>query len=186
MILSLTRLYMKRLQKAMGIFDRILDLLVIFAGILVVFSTLSVAVGIFSRFFLNHPIAWVTEISEYIILYVTFLVAAWILRQEEHVKMDILLNLFGQKTQAVINIVTSIFCVVACIILTWFGARVSWELYKTKAFTYTVLELPKFIFISVIFFGGFLLVIQFIRRIHGCLQNLREPQDRENRHKDQP
>ena len=52
--------------------------------------------------------------------------------------------------------------------------------------TYTVLELPKFIFSSVIFFGGFLLVIQFIRRIHGCLQNLREPQDRESRPKHEP
>ena len=175
---------MKLLTKAIRIFDRILDLLVILAGLLLVFSTLSVATGLFSRFFLNEPISWVTEISEYILLYVTFLVAAWVLRQEGHVKVDIVLNLLSSKAQFVINILTSVCCAIACFIVAWYGIKVTWELFKTNAFTYTVLELPKFIFIFVIFFGSFLLFIQFIRRIHGFLQNRKEPQDSEQGPKD--
>ena len=164
----------KLLIRAGIIFDRTLNLLAILAAVLLVFSTLSVGAGIFSRYFLNHPISWVTEISEYILLYITFLVAAWVLKQEGHVKMDIVLNLLNKKVQSVLNIITSICCGVSCIILTWFGIRVSWELYVSKTFTYTVLELPKYIIASVIFFGSFLLFIQFVRRTSGYLQALRD------------
>ena len=164
----------KLLEKANIMFDRALDLLAILAGALLTFATLSVGAGIFSRYFLARPIAWVTEVSEYIILYVAFLVAAWVLRQEGHVKMDIVLNLLNPKAQSVLNIITSICCGISCIILTWFGIRVSWDLYVTKTFTYTVLELPKYIIASVIFFGSFLLFVQFVRRTSGFLQALRD------------
>jgi len=175
---------MKQRTKAVIIFDRILDLLAALAGILIVFSTLSVATGIFSRYFLHHPISWVTEISEYIILCSTFLLAAWVLRQEGHVKVDIVLVKFNKKAQSLINIVTSICCAIACLILTWYGIKVTWDLYKTNAFTYTVLELPKSIFTFFIFLGSFLLLIQFIRRIYGYLQNGKESEDQGQMPKD--
>jgi len=114
------------------------------------------------------------EVSEYIILYITFLVGAWVLKQEGHVKVEIVLAQFHLKTQSLINIITSICCSVACLILTFYGLRVTWDLYQTNTFTYTILELPKFIFTSPISFGSFLLFIQFIRRTHGYLQDWRE------------
>ena len=78
--------------------------------------------------------------------------------------MDIVLNQLNPKVQSLTNMITSIFCSISCLILTWFGIKVSWDLYKAKAFTYTILELPKFIFTSVIFLGSFMLFIQFIRK----------------------
>jgi len=157
-------IHMKIRAKISIIYDRILDILTFLSGILLAFSALSVSFGIFSRYFLSRPISWVTEISEYIILYITFLVAAWVLRQEGHVKMDIILNQLNPKVQSLTNMITSIFCSISCLILTSFGIKVSWDLYKAKAFTYTILELPKFIFTSVIFLGSFMLFIQFIRK----------------------
>ena len=151
------------------IFDHILTVLFAFSGVLLAFATCSVALGILSRYFFARPIAWVTEISEYILLFITFLVAAWVLKHDEHVKMDIILNLFPPSTQSVINFITSIISAFICLVITLFGARVTWILYKSKAFTYTILELPKFIFTSVILIGGFLLFIQFLRRACGYL-----------------
>lgn len=153
--------------RAGAIFDHAVNALFAFSGVLLAFATLSVALGIVSRYFFARPIAWSTEISEYILLYIAFLVGAWVLRHEEHVKMDIVITLFPPKAQSVINFITSLISSIVCLIITFFGARVTWDLYKSKAFTYTILELPKFIFTSVIFLGGLLLFIQFIRRTYG-------------------
>jgi C4-dicarboxylate transporter DctQ subunit len=172
---------MKSLQKTTikvsTFFDHILNFLAILAGILLVCSTLIVGLGIFSRYFLTRPLPWVTELCEYMILYIAFLVAAWVLRQEGHVKMDIVLNKLRPKAQYVLNIITSIICAIASLILTWFGIKVTCELYATKAFTYTVLELPKFIIASVIFIGSLLLFFQFVRRTLGYVQALRRLQE---------
>lgn len=167
----------KLIKRASNIFNRALDFLSIVSGILLVFATLSVCLGIVSRYFLTRPIAWVTEICQYIILYIAFLVSAWVLRDEGHVKMDLILNRLPHKVQSGLNIVTSIICMTACLILTWYGAKVTWDLYITKAFTYTILEVPKFIIVWVIFFGSFLLFIQFIKRTLGYMKGLRRSGD---------
>ena len=77
-----TRTDMRLLEKLTSFFDRIIVLMSIVAGILLVFAMLIISGAVFSRYFLNRPIGWVIEISEYIILFITFLVAAWLLKLE--------------------------------------------------------------------------------------------------------
>ena len=165
-------------MKIKTIFDRILDYLFIAAGVMLVFSTISVCWMVFSRYFLGRPMGWIVEINEYILLHIAFLVAAWVLRQEGHVKMDIVLEQLSPKIQLAINLFTSIVSTIVCFLFTWFGIKVTLELYQKKAMTVTVLELPKFFFTIVIFFGSFLLVIQFVRRTYGYLQNWRGLQNK--------
>jgi len=151
----------------------------ILAGILLIFITLIIGVSIASRYFLNRPMGWVTEISEYSLLYITFLVAAWVLKKEGHVKMDIVLTRLKPRTQSVTNVITSAISAVVCFILTWYGVRVTWELFQTGYPTPTILELPKFIIIAAIFIGSFLLFIQFLRRTCSYLGNWRASRDKE-------
>lgn len=164
---------MRLVKKLTNFFDRIIVLMTILAGILLVFAMLIISGAVASRYFLGRPIGWVIEISEYIILFVTFLVAAWVLKQEEHVKMDIVLNQLNPRTQSMINVITSGISAIVCFILTWYGAKVTWELFETGYFTPTLLELPKFIIIAVIFIGSFILFIQFLRRTHNNWGNWR-------------
>lgn len=59
-------------MKASSLFDRILDFFFVVAGILLAFATLSVALGVISRYFFSAPWGWVPEISGDILLYITF------------------------------------------------------------------------------------------------------------------
>jgi len=158
------------LKKTDTIFDRMLTHLSILAGFLLVFATFSVTAEVIARYFLNSPIVWVVEISEYILLYVTFLAAAWVLKNEGHVKMDLILSRLNPKTQHLTNTITSVVGVIVCSIIGWHGVRVTWRLFQTDYFTPTILELPKFIIIVIIAIGSFLLVIQFLRRAYGNLK----------------
>lgn len=156
----------KLLTKAGKVFDLLLNLLVILAGIIVSFATVSVCVGILSRYFLNRPISWVVEISEYGLLYMTFLAAAWVLRHEQHVSVDLVYNWLSPRNQAIASIFTSIVAGLVFLIITIYGFKVTKNQFDTKYFTPTILEAPKFVITLIIPVGTFLLLIQIIRKIY--------------------
>ncbi len=155
------------------IFNRTIDLMAILAGILLMFSMLSISMGVASRYLLGRPMAWVVEISEYSLVYITFLIAAWVLKSEGHVRMDLVFNRLSPKTQSVLNIITSGISAIVCFILFWYGVKVSWELFRTHYFTPTILELPKFVIVAIIFIGSLLLFFQFLIRTFDYLSSWR-------------
>jgi TRAP-type C4-dicarboxylate transport system permease small subunit len=155
------------------IFDRINDLAVILAGILVIFVMLSVSADVVSSYFLRRPIEWVLEISEYMLLYIPFLVVAWVLKREGHVKVDILLNRLDPRTQSLLNVVISFIGAVVCFILAWYGVTTTWHLFQFGVTMPTPLRVPKFIIVAVIPVGFFFTFIQFLRRAWGYLGSWR-------------
>ena len=159
-------------------FDKILNLMAIAAGGLLAFSLISVSVAVASRYFFNYPIGWVIEISSYILLYVTFLAAAWVLREGGHVTIDVVINRLQSKTQSLINFITSIINAAVCVILTYSAGKVTLDLYKTNYFTPTELELPKWIINIIIVVGSLSLFIQFIRSGIGYMDEFKDGKNR--------
>lgn len=158
---------MKMTDRGGKVFDRILDILAVCASVLVFFIMFSVCFEVVSRYFFNAPTTWVVEISSMFLLFTPFLVGAWVLRNDGHVKMDLILEQFSQKNQALIKSITSVVAAVACLILVYYGAKLAWDFYKTHYFTNTLLRLPKSPILSMIPIGFFLLFIQ-------CLRSARE------------
>jgi TRAP-type C4-dicarboxylate transport system permease small subunit len=113
------------------------------------------------------------EISEYGLLYMNFLVVAWVLKKGGHVKVDIIFNWLNPRNQLRMDIFTSIIAGIASLLITVYGAKVTWHLFKTGYYTPTILELPKFIIIAIIPTGFLLLFIQFIRKTYDHIKNYR-------------
>ncbi len=157
-------------MKVMTAFDRLLDGLFVIAGIMLAFSSLSVGAMIFSRYFLNRPLGWVVEVNEYILLHITFLTAAWVLRKDAHVKMDIVFASLSLRLQRILELFSSILGATVCFILTWFGIKVTWELYQANTYTTTYLEIPKSPLMLVMIFGSLLFMVQFLRKACGSLK----------------
>jgi len=158
---------MKLLKKMGMVYDRIIDAAALLAGMMVIFLMLSVSLEVALRYFWGRPTSWVGEIAGYILLYIPFLIAAWILKRDGHVKMDLLLDRLNPKMQCLLNVVTSVTSAVICLVLTWFGLRSSIYFHSLNYKTPTVLMLPKGLIIGIIFVGCFLLSIQFLRRAYG-------------------
>jgi len=170
---------MKVTKKLAAIFDHTLNVMSFLAGLLIVFATLSIGVAIASRYFLGRPIGWVVEVSAYILLYVTFLVAPWVLRDEGHITIDIAIDQLNSKAKCLINFITSAIGAMVFLVLTWYGAKVTWNMFQVGYFTDTMLELPKFIIIGIIFLGSFMFFIQLLRRAFNFLWRYRMSIDEE-------
>jgi len=164
---------MKQLNKVAAIFDRTNNILFHLAGILIIFVMLAVGAEVTMRSLLGHGTIWVQEVSNYSLLFITFLSATWVLKIEKHVKIDLLLNRLNPRAQALLNMITSILCVIVCAVLTWYGTRVTWDYFRSGYYFSTPLETPQFVILGIIPIGSFLLVIQFLRRTYGYLKRWR-------------
>ena len=151
------------------LFDYLNIVMVVISAILLLGLTFIVGADITLRYLFNKPLGWVKEVSEYTLVGLGFLVAAWILKDDAHVKMDLVLNKVGHRAQTMMNIITSGISTLIVFITTCFTLRVIIDFYRTKLVAPTVLEPPKWILLTPIFVGCLLLGIQFIRRTYGFI-----------------
>ncbi len=165
--------------KVTAIFDRILAIGAISAGVSLVFVMLSIALDVTLRYSLNRPILWTVEISQYIMVWITFMATAWLLKREGHVSMDQVINRLNPKTQALLNTITSTFGAIACLIVAWYGTQVTWGYFRGGDYYFTLLEAPKWPMTAIVVIGSFLLFIQFLRRSNWYLARWRASSDNE-------
>ncbi len=156
---------MKLQTRAGAIFDHTLNILAILAGILIILSTLTVTFEIVVRK-LGHPQIWVVPMNEIWLLYIPFLGAAWLLRKEGHVVIDIAITRLKPGVQAWVNAITSIICAIVLLVLTWYGAQVTLSQLQEGRLTGSVgvWTIPTAPVTAVIPVGCFLFSIQFLRR----------------------
>lgn len=136
------------------------------AGLLMLFMMFSICYEVVLRYFHFHPPTWVTEITEYILLYVTFLGAPWVLKKDAHVKVDIVVTRLGFAAQKAMDVFTSLVGIGVCSVLVWFGTVVSWDHYQRDIPVIKTLEVPKFLLLGIIPLGSALLIVEFVRRAH--------------------
>ena len=157
---------MRFLNRVFRVLDRIVDGGGLVGGMFILLLVAIILWEVIVRYLLGQGTTWAVEISEYILLYFPFLVAAFVLKQEGHVRLDVILGRLKPKTQYLVNLISSIVIVIVCMFIMWFGVKVTLRLFENGDTTATALMVPKFILVAVIPFGAFLLVIQSIRRAY--------------------
>src|SRR4030042_7076065 len=111
---------MKALRGLVRVWDRVIDVFMVLAGILLWGQMLIVNIEVFSRYF-GRPTSWVAEISTILVLWIPFMIAGWVLRREGHVKMDLIVERLNPRSQAMITCTTSLIGFIFMLIVTAAG-----------------------------------------------------------------
>ena len=164
---------MKTLKYAEVIFDVLTNAFIFLAGVLLTLIMLAVCTDVVMRYLFNRPIFWVAELSEYSLLYITFLGTAWLLKQDGHVKIDLFTSRLAPQKRERLAIVSGIIGVFISVVFTYFGFKVTLNHFVRGVYNPTLLEFPKGPLIAVIPIGFFLLLIQFIRMILASWRTLK-------------
>jgi TRAP-type C4-dicarboxylate transport system permease small subunit len=160
-------------MKLGNIFDRTLNVMALLAAIILVLIMLGVTFEVVTRQLLGGSRIWVIELAEYGLLFMTLLTAAWLLRREGHVRMDIVVRLFKPRVQTIINIITTLLAVIVFSTITWFGVVCTLESVRMDIIYPTLLRPPQWILLLIIPVGTLFLLIQCLRRSCGYLRELR-------------
>lgn len=149
---------------------RLEDLGAFIAGVLFLMMLTLVCLDVFMRYAFNNPFGWVVEVCEYMLLYITFLGAAWLLRNGGQVRVDIVMMHLPKRMERYFMIGTSLVGAVACIILFGFSLMATGELYISKMPEIKTLSVPKWIVMGVIPPGSLLLSLEFLSQAFSWIQ----------------
>lgn len=166
---------MALMAKFANAFDRILNFLVVVSAILLGLMVLLICADITMRAIANYPIPGSVEISDYILAYITFLSAAWVLRRNKHIKMDLMLSRLRPRAQAIVNNIIYAICTMVCLVLAWYGTKVALDYFQQGYILQGVLKIPFYIVIAIIPVGSILLFIQFLRQMYGYYRQWTAP-----------
>ena len=145
-------------------FDHLLEL-GRFLGIGMVFlSMVLLCAHVAMRYIFNYPLNWVIDVSTIFIFLITFLGAPWLLREEGHVSLDMLKNVFSRKVWGRLQCSNSIICAIFCAIISVYGVKETVITYRMDLVWDMPLAPPKWPFILVVPVGTILMAIQFLRR----------------------
>lgn len=148
------------------IIDSIIKYLAYLAAALLVFIAFAITFDVLLRYTFNYPLKWVFEATEYSLLIMTFLAATWVLKIDQHVKLDLVLTAFKRKTRARINAFTSLVMAVVCLVTAWSSAHFTLYLFQNGITITKYYTIPQFLIFIFIPIGFFLLFIQSLRRAY--------------------
>ncbi len=154
--------------------DMIMDGFAFLAGILLLLVTLFVSYGVIVRYLHIRPPIWILQFTEYALLWITFLGAAWLLRKGGHIRIDTLITRLGPKTRGIIEVIIAILGSVVCIVIVWFGTEKTLEFYTRGILDVKGVIVPIYPIFLIIPLGGFMLLLQFGRNIYHRLKDLKQ------------
>lgn len=146
------------------IFNRVLDVTLYFDGILIFFLLITVCVDVALRNLVGRPTMWIVEVSGHVLLYLPFVAGAWVLKNDKHVKMDLLFNYMSPKNQALLNSIMFSIGAIVCLAIVWLGSQMIMEMIRTGLLALGVLQALEWPIMIIIPIGFVLLFIEFIRR----------------------
>ena len=160
------------------IFDLITDPLAVVAGTLLLLITVSVSIAVILRYLHLKPPIWVLQFTEYALLWMTFLGAAWLLRQGGHIRIDTVVTHLSPKLQGIIDIIVSFLGFVVCVVIVWLGSYKTIDLVQRGVMDVKGVSVPKYALFVGIPLGGLMLLIQFGRNFVNHIKALRGGEER--------
>jgi C4-dicarboxylate transporter DctQ subunit len=140
------------------------------AAALIIFMMLAISYSVIVRYVWDQPVAWVVEISSYLMLYITFLGSAWLLQQDGHVEVDLFVGSLPPRAKAVFKGITSFGGAIVGLILAWKGTAVTIDYFQRKVIVIGILDTPQFLLMAIIPLGGALLFVGFLLKIWNSWQ----------------
>lgn len=169
---------MSLLKRSGMAFDRLNSVLAAVAAVILTVVVVAVSYDVFVRHCFGHSIQGLIELTEYSLVYIPFLGAAWLLKSDEHIKLEMVLDRLGIRARSVLNALTSLLSGGAWLIVAYYGVRVTWEFYVTGRTMASILELPKWPLYVIIPIGSLLFSLACFRKVFEYAAHLKTSSQR--------
>ena len=160
---------------ASRIFGRLIEAMMWAACLIVLAMTLLIGADVIGRNAGLGGIAWSNEVSEYCLYLMTLLSAPWLLRQGQHIRVDIVLKALPPRIGWALEWVSDVLGLACSIYFLWFGMKVLATSYATGAVSIKTLVLPEWWLMAPMPLAFLFVSIEFIFRMHRLATGERGP-----------
>ena len=151
------------MKRFWAVFDRINDAMAALAGVILVFINAAVCYSIFMRFLFKKSVIWLTQTTEYALLWIVFLATTWLLKKKGHITTDLIYVHLNDKSKRVLDGIMSVVGGLACALLACFGVVHLIDCIVNGVTDVRAVTVPKWTVFIVIPIGSLFLTIQFFR-----------------------
>ena len=151
--------FFQKLERVVGWINTVF---VFIASILMTGLVVIVCADIILRYFFRSPLVWATEVTEIMFLYLTFLGAAWVLREEGHVVIDVFTAKASERSKRILGYISYALVTLVAFILVYYGFSTTYDHYRRGIFNPTAIETPIWFIILAIPLGSVPLLLEAI------------------------
>lgn len=140
------------------------DALALVAGVLLCALTLLVCLDVISRTLRLFAMPWTLDVTEYMLYAITFLAAPWVLREQGHIAIEIVVERFPAGPRKLVQRIADGVGAMVCGILFVFACRVLWRSWTQNNLVHETFVFPEwylFVLAPPVFL---ILTIQFVLR----------------------
>ncbi len=120
-------------------------------------------------------LAWSNEISELMLYLITMCVAPWLLRQGQHIRVDIVLQALPRRLAWNLEWLGDLIGFACCVVIAWYGAQAAWSSYLSGAVNIKTLVTPEWWSLLPLPVVFFLLSIEMVFRMIRLQRGVRGP-----------
>jgi TRAP-type transport system small permease protein len=158
-------------------YSRLLEALTLLACLLLLTMTLLIGADVLLRNVGLGGIAPSNELSEDIIYLMTLFAAPGLLRQGQHIRIDIVLRVLPLEVGWLLEWVSDILGLICCLYFVWYGTRVAAASFASGALSIKTLIIPEWWLLVPMPIAFVLLSIEFVFRMHRLALAERRPRD---------
>ena len=118
---------------------------------------------------------WSTEISELMLYLITMSVAPWLLRQGQHIRVDIVLQALPPRVAWGLELVGDVLGLACCAAIAWYGAQAAWASHAAGAVNIRTLITPEWWALAPLPAGFMLLGLEMVFRMLRLIDGPRGP-----------
>ncbi len=154
--------------KAGAALDRLVEALALVAGALLCALVVLVCLDVAARTFKLFAMPWSLDVSEYALYAITFLGAPWVLRENGHIAIELVVERLPPRGRAAARLASDALGALVCGVLLYYAARAFWRSYAAGNLVYETFVFPEW-YLYVLAPPVFLiLLLQFLGRLRGA------------------
>lgn len=156
-------------------FERLAAVLAAFAAVLILAMSFWITYDVLARNLFGWASPWAFDLSEYALVWMTFLGAPWVLLQDRHVRIEILVDVLPAKLQRLLGILVCLVALGVCAVLTWRTGIAAIEYFERNVMMPRIWRIPRVWPYCAVPIGCGLLTVAFALRA-GLYLRERDPE----------
>lgn len=124
-------------------FDGLIDALALAAAALLCALVVLILVDVGARYLRLFSLPWSFEATEYMLYAITFLGAPWVLREEGHIAIELVVERLPPRPRRVVRRMADLLGATVCVVLFFFACRVAWRSYESATLVHKSFIFPE-------------------------------------------
>jgi len=134
------------------------------------FLTFAITYDVVVRYLFNSTLLWLNDVTGYLLAALTFLGGAYVMAQNGHTRVDILVTHAGATMRRRMTLFDAALVLLVCAVLAVASGYAVWDSYSRNVSVVGIVQVPRWIVLAPIFIGTLLICIERIRHVRALLR----------------